>query len=111
MADKQTATILDEELDDRPILPVGGVYGAPSPDGTSVIVHIYSEYATLPAREEYDIKEDGSIDVTSGHGISRGQITRKIVATLIMSEQVARGAGQWLVAQANMLASRGKKGS
>lgn len=99
MAEKKpgTLSVVYEELENRPSLPVGGAYGGPSPDGSTVVAHIYSEFGTIPAMEDLDVAEDGSVDTSKGHQIRRGDVTRKVLATLVMSPEVAIRVGKWLV--------------
>jgi len=107
----RSISILYEELEDRPTLPVGGAIGAPSPDGSLVVAHLYSEFSTIPAREDHEMAADGSVDFSKGHRITRGNVTRKVLATIVMSPQVADVFGKWLCAQAAVaVQARKKKG-
>ncbi|OGT95825.1 MAG: hypothetical protein A3I79_08405 [Gemmatimonadetes bacterium RIFCSPLOWO2_02_FULL_71_11] len=109
MADKKgTVSIVYEESEDRPSIPVGGAYGGPSPDGTLVVAHLYTEFGTIPAMEEHDQEEDGKVDLSKGHQIKRGDVTRKVLATLVLSPEVAERVGKWLVQKSKMAMDRRK---
>ena len=97
---KGSFTIVYEEQEPRPTLPVAGAYGGPNPDGSIVVAHVYTEFATLPALEEHEIQEGGVVDLTKGHQIKRGDLTRKVLATLVMSPQAAMVFGRWLMDKA-----------
>ena len=99
----KSLSILYEEPDERPTIPVSGAIGAPSPDGSLIIAHLYSEFATIPAREDHDIGEDGRVDLSKGHRITRGDVTRKVMATIVMSPKTAASLGQWLAGQVAMV--------
>ena len=103
MADTRSVSILWEEPDDRPTLPVSGAVGSPSPDGSLIVAHFYSEFSTIPAREDHDVSEDGTVDLSRGHRITRGDITRKVLATVVMSPAAAARIGKWLAGQAALV--------
>jgi hypothetical protein len=99
MAEKkgQSLSFVYEEPPDRPVLPVQGAYGGPSPDGFSVVTHVYSEFATIPAREETHISEGERFDPSKSTFIKRADATRLVVATLVLSPEAAIRVGAWLV--------------
>jgi len=97
MADKgQIVSVLYDEPTPRPCIPITGAIGGPSPDGSSVLAHVYLEYGTIPAREEHEMDAEGQVDLTKGSRISRGNVTRLVQATLSMSPEVAIRLGAWL---------------
>ncbi len=95
-AEKEPFSIVYEEEEGRPFIPVGGVYGSITVDGSMVYAHIYSQFSTLPAMDEYEIEADGSVDLSKGNSIRRGNLTRKVLATLVISPEVAGSMGKWL---------------
>ncbi len=99
MAEKkgQSLSFVYEEPSDRPVLPVQGAYGGPSPDGFSVLAHVYSEFATIPAREETPISEGQRADPSKSTFIKRADATRLVLATLVLSPEAAIRIGAWLV--------------
>lgn len=109
MAEKRSFSISYEEEEGRPTLPVSGAYGGASVDGTMVVAHIYSEFGTLPALEEHEISEEGVIDLTKGNFIRRSDLTRKILATLVMSPEVAGRLAKWLSNKADRAAQNKKE--
>jgi len=104
-----TLSIVYEEVENRPNIPVGGAFGGVSPDASMVVAHLYVEFSTIPAMSDHDIGTDGSIDLTKGHHIKRGDVTRKVVATLVMSPEVAVGFGKWMVGYGQKALERRKK--
>jgi hypothetical protein len=99
MAEKkgQSLSFVYEEPPDRPVLPVQGAYGGPSPDGFSVVAHLYSEFSTIPAREEAHLSEGARLDSSKSTFIRRADATRLVVATLVLSPEAAIRIGAWLV--------------
>ncbi len=93
----QSLSFVYEEPPSRPVLPVQGAYGGPSPDGFSVVAQLYSEFATIPAREEVELSEGNQPRLNQGTFIKRADATRLVVATLVLSPEVAIRVGQWLV--------------
>lgn len=110
MADKkQTLSIVYEEPPSRPWIPVNGAIGGVSPDGSSVIANLYVEGGTLPALEDHEISVSGSVDLSKGNQIRRGDITRMIQATLVMAPEAAIRIGKWLAEKGqNALDNRSK---
>jgi len=108
--DKGSFTIVYEEQEPRPTLPVSGAFGGPLHDGSLVVAHVYAEFGTIPALEEHDVQEGGVVDLSKGHQIKRGDLTRKVLATLVLSPEAAEAFGKWLADHAQKaLAFRGKK--
>lgn len=99
MAEKkgQSLSFVYEEPPDRPVLPVQGAYGGPSPDGFSVVAHIYSEFATVPAREEVGLSEESRRDPSKTTYIRRADGTRLVLGTLVFTPEAAIRIGAWLV--------------
>lgn len=87
--------------DGTPVLAVGGAYGGLTPDGSSVIAHVYLEHGSVPSIQTMDIDESGQIIDGSVEGVSRGNITRVIQATLVMSPTVALSLGAFLIDKAS----------
>lgn len=99
-AEKQPLSIVYEEEEGRPFIPVGGAYGGIAMDGSLVFAHVYAEFGTLPAMEEHEVEADGSVDLSKGNVIRRGTLTRKVLATLVLSPEVAGRMGKWLCEKA-----------
>ncbi|MGH7518106.1 MAG: hypothetical protein ACREOC_11645 [Gemmatimonadales bacterium] len=110
MAEKkgQSLDIVYEEPPTRPIIPVQGAYGGPSPDGFSVVAHVYAEYATIPAREENVVLEGSRVDPSKATQIKRADATRLVQATLALSPETAMRVGAWLVEQGRIASEHRK---
>jgi hypothetical protein len=102
-------SILYEEPTPRPFFPVNGAIGGPAPDGSSVVAHLYLEFATIPAREGHSLQEGGAVDLSKGTKISRGDISRYVQATLSMSPEAALRIGQWMMANGEKAIEHRKK--
>ena len=110
--DKGSLTIVYEEQEPRPTLPVSGAYGGYLPDGATIVAHVYTEFGTIPAMSEHEIEEGGMVNLSKGNLIKRGDVTRKVLATLVLSPESASIVGKWLVEKAQgALEIRGKKKS
>jgi hypothetical protein len=103
MAEKKkgSITIVYEEAPSRPIIPVGGAYGGPTPDGASVVAHVYAEYVTIPAIQEHQVDERGRVDLGVGKPIKRADVTRLVQASLVLSPEASITIGNWLVEKGN----------
>ena len=103
MSDKrESLSIVYEEAPNKPTYAITGAYGGTSPDGTMVIVHVYTDFGTIPSIEEHEVKEDGSIDTTKGHKIKRADVTRQIHANLAMSPEAALSLSTFLKEKAGI---------
>lgn len=92
-------SVLYDEVPSRPFVPVGGAFGGPSPDGSSVVAHLYVESGTIPARESMVRDSEDKVDPSKATRIVRGDITRSVQASLAMAPEVAIRLGNWLVTQ------------
>ncbi len=93
----QSLSIVYEEQVQSPTFPVNGAIGGPSVDGTLVFVHVFTEFGTVPAMEEHNIGPGGHVDLSKGSVIKRGDLTRKILATLVLSPEASLIVGKWLI--------------
>lgn len=88
--------------------PVTGAFGGPSPDGATVVAHIYVDHVSVPSISMHDIGPEGQVKLGEGTPISRGNLTREIQATLVFSPEVAVVFGKWLATHGeNLLKARG----
>ena len=97
MAEKIPISIVYEESEDRPTIPVSGAFGGIAVDSSLVVAHVFTEYGTLPAMHELESDEAGKVDLSKGNIIKRGDLTRKVLATLVFAPGAAVALGQWLV--------------
>lgn len=104
MSDKKKKfSFLFEGKKDAPTIPVTGAWGGPSIDGNSLVAHYFIEYNSLPHSLEVEPQPDGSVNPNSGKPISRGDITREIQATFVMSPEQALSIGSWMIQNANKM--------
>lgn len=97
-----SVTIVYEEVSNKPTHAVNGAYGGPSPDGTTVIMHVYTEFGTVPSIEEYEVPASGVVNTSKGHKIKRADITRQVQATLMMTPESALSLGKFLTEKAKI---------
>lgn len=95
--------IVYETGQSRGTLPVMGAFGGPAPDQSAIVAHIYTESPSVPSLTRHDIGEGGAVDMSHGEPISRGHITRTILATLVLTPQAAKRLGAWLLAHGNRI--------
>lgn len=88
--------IVYEEPEGRLAIPVTGAFGGPTPDGNSVVTHVYVEHATLPSITSAPMDASGTVDLSKGKDVKRADLTRIVQATLVMSPEVAHSMGRWL---------------
>jgi len=95
---EKSVTIVYEEPESLPSIPVGGAYGGPSPDGSTIVMHVYTEYISIPTVTEHPLDADGVADLSIGHQrvTRRGDVSRKVHATLVFSPEAAARVGKWL---------------
>ena len=91
-----TFTFIYQERDNKPTIAATGAYGGVTPDGKSVVAHLYVEYSTVPSLSEHDIGEGGIVDLLKGDVIKRAEATRDIQATLVLSPEAAQALGKFL---------------
>ncbi|MDZ7692866.1 MAG: hypothetical protein U5K69_17360 [Balneolaceae bacterium] len=90
-------SVVFEKNDHARTFPVTGAWGGPSPDGQSIVVHLYTEYNSTPNSIKADVQEDGSVNVNTGERIARGDLLREIQGTMVLTPQQAIGLGKWLI--------------
>ena len=97
-----------ERVANKPTIPATGALGGPSPDAKSVVAHLYVEHASVPTIITHPILEDGGIDLSPEHEekVARGDATREIQATLVLSPEAAISLGRWLVQHGEAARSR-----
>ena len=81
----------------KPTITATGAIGGPSPDQQSIVAQLYVESASVPSVVSHEIRKDGSIDLQHGDSISRGDVTREIQGTLVLSPEAAVLLGNWLL--------------
>jgi hypothetical protein len=90
-------TFVYEQADGSRSLPVTGAQGGTSPDGASVVANLYVERASIPHHVSHQIESDGQINLEPSESVTRGEITREVQASLVMTPEHAIQIGQWLL--------------
>lgn len=108
-SEEKTVSIVFTSRPDRASIPATGAFGGPTPDGNAIVAHLYVEHGTVPNVMTHRIDTQGRVDFSSGDPVKRGDVTREIQATLLMSPEHALSFGSWLVQHAQNALSRRKK--
>ena len=109
--DKQRISVIFEKSKNKQTIPVTGVWGGPSPDGYSIVTHFYVEHNTTPNAIESTFEEDKPYNPNLGDQIKRGDITREIQTSLVMSPEQAISIGKWLAQKGQLIIDeRSKRG-
>ena len=90
-------SIVYEKVPNKPTITATGAIGGPSPDRQSIVAQLYVEHGSVPSVVSHEVREDGSFDLQHGDAISRGDVTREIQATLVLSPEAAVLLGNWLL--------------
>lgn len=87
-----------EKVAGKPTFTATGALGGPSPDSNSVIAQLYVEHPSIPTIVSHPVMEDDTIDLSPEHAraVSRGDVTREVQATLVLSPEAAISLGEWL---------------
>lgn len=102
-------SVVFEKHKDAKTVPASGAWGGPSPDGNSIVTHFYVEYQTTPNSIETKIEEGKPFDPNLGDQIRRGDLTREIQTSVVMSPEQAVNIGRWLAQKGQAVLDR-KKG-
>ncbi|MEX0780086.1 MAG: hypothetical protein WD491_09725 [Balneolales bacterium] len=95
-SEKKRVSIVFEKNKNAITVPVTGAFGNTSPDGSSVISHFFIEHPTTPNSIEIEVIEGEPINQNLGNQIKRGDFSREIQATFVMSPEQAISIGTWL---------------
>lgn len=101
--EKKELSLVIEKSKNAQTLPVTGVWGGPSPDGSNIISHFYVESHALPNVINIKADETGKFDPNHGQQIMRGDLTREIQSIFVMTPEVAISIGKWLIENGAML--------
>ena len=100
-------TFVYEDADEVPTLATTGAQGGPTPDGASVVANLYVERASIPHHVSHQIDERGEVDLSeTSQQVSRGEVTREMQASLILTPEHAMQLGQWLQDRARQAIQR-----
>lgn len=89
-------SIVYERVPGKPTVTATGAFGGPSPDHQSIVAQLFVEHGTVPSVVSHMYEEGKPIDLRHGDPISRGDITREVQATLVLSPEAAVIIGTWL---------------
>jgi len=90
-------TFVYENADDAPTYTATGAHGGPTPDGASVIANLYVERASIPHHVSHQLDEHGQLNLEeASEQVTRGEVTRDVQATLVMTPEHALQMAQWL---------------
>ena len=92
----QAITVRYDESRSREYLPVTGAQGGPAPDGLSVVVHLYADFPSLPTTQRHKVGVGGVIDLSRGESQKSSDLTRQILATVVLPPESAVTIGKWL---------------
>lgn len=93
----QSVSIHFEERPDKRTHPVSGAWGGPTPDGATVVAHVYAEWGMVPSIQQLSVDSDGRLVPDEERLIKRGDASREIQATLVMTPESAVAFGKWLI--------------
>jgi len=90
-------TFVYEDADEVRTIAATGAHGGPTPDGASVVANLYVERASIPHHVSHQIDERGEVDLSeTSSQVSRGEVTREVQASLVMTPEHALQLAQWL---------------
>jgi len=88
--------------------PTTGIYGGPNPDNLGITIHFITEYSSIPHSSTIEIEEGKQIDLNSGENIFRGDYTREVQATTVVTPEIAIIMAKWLEDAAKKIFDRRK---
>ena len=94
---KQISIVYEKVSLGKPTVAATGAFGGPSPDHHSVVAHLFVEHPSIPSIISHRVRDDNTIDFEHGDSVSRGDVTREIQTTLVLSPEAAILIGNWLV--------------
>lgn len=90
-------TFVYENADSAPTISATGAHGGPAPDGASVVANLYVERASIPHHVSHQIDETGQVNLSeTSEQVTRGEVTREVQASLVMTPEHAMQMGRWL---------------
>lgn len=98
--ERKSISFVYEEAPEKPTLAATGAYGGPSLDGLSVIAHLYIEYGSIPSVITHEVGEGGKVDLNVGTPVKRGDFTREVQGTVVLSVDAAELIGKFVIEKA-----------
>lgn len=96
----KAVSVIYTEHPGKPTIPATGAYGGLTGDGGSVVLHLYTEYSSVPAAVRLELAEGKAPNETSIAVKSDG--VREIQATIVMSPEAAQSIGRFLIDKAKI---------
>ena len=103
-------TFVYEDSKDKRTITATGAQGGSSPDGASVVANLYVERGSIPHHVTHQINEKGEVDLSEPtDAVTRGEITREVQTTLVMTPEHALQIADWLRGNAEEAMRRRKQ--
>jgi len=100
-------TFVYEDAEEPRTIAATGAHGGPTPDGASVVANLYVERASIPHHVSHQIDETGQVNLSErSEQVSRGEVTREVQASLVMTPEHAYQLGRWLQKNAEQAMQR-----
>jgi len=87
------------------IVPVSGVYGGLTIDGSQIIAHFFLEFPTVPSAIKHTLDPNGQIQEQNVELAKRSDGTREIQTTIAMSPENALAIAKFLEEKAKVALS------
>ena len=101
--EKKEISIVTERSPNAQTIAATGVWGGASPDLNAVIAHFYVEYQSTPNIITITPDEHGAIDINSGTRTARGDVTRVIQGSIVLSPELAESLSRWLIEKVDFI--------
>lgn len=95
--ERSELTIVFEKSEQKSTISATGAFGGPTPDGAAIVANLFVEHTSMPNYVTHDIDSSGHVNMSKGKPVKRGDITREVQATLVMSPENAKQLGKWLI--------------
>lgn len=92
-----TLTFFYEKSSQFRVIHVDGAHGGPSPDGSNIVMSLFSERRPIPKEEEFFWTPNGPMGEMAKPPVKREGIMREVDICAIMDERVARTLVLWLL--------------
>lgn len=89
--------VFEKGAQGKPTFAVTGGYGGPDMYNRSVVAHLFVEYPSVPSLTTAPVGEQGQILPNTESPVKRGDATREMQASLVMSPETAIALGRFLL--------------
>lgn len=97
---KPKIPIYFKHSDDYDLRPISGAWGGPVPGTPNIHVAFYCDYVAMPSQIDYEIDTDTGVATQSNVHVEQA-LHRQVVYGAIMTPDVAREIGKWLIEKAD----------